>query len=67
MITFADQILTSEEELTPPERNLCASAYKSVVASRRAELKVIQTIESKTKEGDPVLKALSLSRNDVTQ
>jgi 14-3-3 protein epsilon len=41
MVTFADQILLSQEELVPAERNLCASAYKSLVASRRAELKVI--------------------------
>lgn len=49
MLTFADEILLSEEELTPAERNLCASAYKSVVCSRRAELKVVQAMGGKVR------------------
>jgi hypothetical protein len=49
MLTFADEILLSEEELTPAERSLCASAYKNVVCSRRAELKVIQAMASKVR------------------
>jgi 14-3-3 protein epsilon len=67
MMSYADHILASDEELTPQERNLCASAYKSVVASRRAELKVIQAMESKAKEGDSIFYALDRYRNDITQ
>lgn len=67
MLTFADQILQSEEELIPQERNLCASAYKSVVASRRAELKVIQAIENKTKQGDLLRLALDRYRAVISQ
>lgn len=66
MVNFADQILFSQEELTPAERNLCASAYKSVVASRRAELKVIQAMENKTKPGDPVLQSLDRYRVEIS-
>jgi len=54
MVTFADEILLSEEELTPAERNLCASAYKSVVCSKRAELKVVQAMMAKTREEEGV-------------
>lgn len=59
MLVFADEILLSEEELTPAERNLCSSAYKNVVSSRRAELKVIQAIRAKTKEDDSLQDSLS--------
>jgi len=65
MISFADQILLSEEELTPQERNLCSSAYKSVVASRRAELKVIQALRDKTKEGDPMHLSFERYKTDI--
>lgn len=59
MLTFANQILLSEEELTSPERNLCSSAYKNVVSSRRAELKVIQAVRSKAREDEGMLEALA--------
>jgi hypothetical protein len=58
MLTFADEILLSEEELTPAERNLCASAYKNVVSSRRAELKVVQAMNAKAREEDGLQESL---------
>lgn len=58
MLTYADEILQSEEELTPAERNLCSSAYKNVVSSRRAELKVIEAMKAKTKEEDSMNQTL---------
>jgi hypothetical protein len=67
MTTFADQILLSQEELIPPERNLCASAYKSVVASRRAELKVINAMQSKAKPDDPIICALDRYKAEISQ
>lgn len=36
MITYADKLLTFDEELTSAERNLCASAYKNIISNRRA-------------------------------
>lgn len=67
MTTFVDQILLSEEELIPHERNLCASAYKSVVASRRAELKVINAMQSKAKPDDPILSALTRYKHEISE
>ena len=49
MVTYADEILLSEDELSPAERSLCASAYKNVVSSHRAELKVIEALRNKNK------------------
>lgn len=47
MVKFANKLFLLEEELTSAERNLCASAYKNLVSSRRAELKVLDAVEQK--------------------
>lgn len=65
MLTFADEILLSEEELTPAERNLCASAYKNVVSSRRAELKVVQAMAGKAKEEDSLRESLDKYETEI--
>lgn len=52
MVMYADKLLTIEEELSSSERNLCASAYKSVVSNRRAELKVLEAASKKLSHKD---------------
>lgn len=47
MVTYADKLFLFDEELTSAERNLCSSAYKNVISNRRAELKVLESIQNK--------------------
>ena len=47
MAKYANKLFLLEEELTAAERNLCASAYKNLVSNRRAEIKVLASIENK--------------------
>lgn len=50
MASFVDQIYRRNEELTPEDRNLCATAYKNLIGVKRAELKTLKSVEEKEEQ-----------------
>ena len=52
MVDYVNQFTKMESELSVEERNILSVAYKNVVGSRRASLRVINSLEQKeTKKG----------------
>mmetsp|Transcript_41788 Transcript_41788/g.37213 ORF Transcript_41788/g.37213 Transcript_41788/m.37213 type:complete len:92 (+) Transcript_41788:43-318(+) len=47
MIEYVVKFASSNQELTSEERHLVSVAYKNVVGSKRAELRVLSAIERK--------------------